>query len=87
MKSGKQFFLEKFGVEEVGLFGSYARNEDANASDIDIIVKLKEPRFSSIVQFSRYLENHFGKEVHLTTIGHHLSQRFLNRIEKEVIYV
>lgn len=87
LKSSKQLFREKFGIEELGLFGSYARGQETHASDIDVIVKLREPKFSSIAQLMRYLENQFGKEVHVTTLGKHLSQRFLSRIQKEAIYV
>src|SRR5438105_3476675 len=87
LKTNKQQFRDKLGIEELGLFGSYARVQESDASDIDIIVKLKEPIFSSVASLMRHLENKFGKEVHVTTKGKHLSRRFLSRIEKEVIYV
>jgi predicted nucleotidyltransferase len=30
--------LSKFGVSKLGLFGSYARNEQSNNSDIDLLI-------------------------------------------------
>ncbi len=35
--------LQNLGVEEIGLFGSYAKNEAKEKSDIDIFTKLNKP--------------------------------------------
>jgi predicted nucleotidyltransferase len=37
LKKNKQQ-LSKFGIKDVGLFGSYARNEQSDKSDIDILI-------------------------------------------------
>ena len=37
----KAEFSQKFGITKLGLFGSYARNEADNNSDIDILVELE----------------------------------------------
>lgn len=34
--------LEAFGVEEIGLFGSYLRNEATVNSDIDLLVNIRK---------------------------------------------
>lgn len=36
----KPEFQKKYGVEEIGLFGSYARDEAKEDSDIDIFVSM-----------------------------------------------
>lgn len=33
-----KFRLSKFGIREIGLFGSYARGEQSDKSDIDILI-------------------------------------------------
>jgi len=38
----KQYLVQNFGVEEIALFGSYARGEENEESDIDILVQFKE---------------------------------------------
>ena len=43
--------LEKNGVEFAGVFGSRARGEETNDSDIDILVRFKRPM--SLSQFVR----------------------------------
>ncbi len=36
LKSNKQLFKEKYGITMLGLYGSYARNEANENSDVDI---------------------------------------------------
>lgn len=43
LKEQKPFLREKFHVREIGLFGSYARNEATEDSDIDFLVELFRP--------------------------------------------
>ena len=38
----KQYLVQNFGVEEIALFGSYARGEENEESDINILVQFKE---------------------------------------------
>ncbi len=77
---------KQFGVDEIGLFGSQVRNEGKENSDIDILVKLNEPSFIKLAGLLNFLENLFGKKVDITTKHKNLSPRFLNQIEKEIIY-
>lgn len=39
LKTHKQELQSKYNVEQIGLFGSYARDEATPTSDIDIFVK------------------------------------------------
>jgi hypothetical protein len=34
--------IEKYGVDRIGLFGSYSRNEQSDGSEVDILVRLKK---------------------------------------------
>ena len=36
LKSQKNLFKEKYGITELGLYGSYARDEETERSDVDI---------------------------------------------------
>ncbi len=42
LKRHKEELYKKYGVKEIGLFGSFARGEEADKSDIDILVEYKE---------------------------------------------
>lgn len=86
LKSEKLHLSEKFGVEEIALFGSYARNEQTNDSDIDVLVTLKEPKLSSLVGILEFLEKRLGHKIDLTRKGPHLRQNFLKYIQTDLIY-
>ncbi len=38
MKQNKSYLHEKYGVSEIGVFGSYTRNDFTEESDVDILV-------------------------------------------------
>lgn len=76
----------RYGVEEIGVFGSYARNDIKESSDLDLLVKLGKPTFLNLAGLLNYLEKMFHIRVDITTKHKHLSPRFLQAIEKEIIY-
>lgn len=78
---------EAFGVEEIALFGSYAKGIQTSTSDIDFLVTLKKPSYNLFMGLFLYLENKFNHKVDLVRKGSHLSQQFLNYINKDLIYV
>ncbi len=44
LRTNKAYIQEHFGIEKIGLFGSYARNEQTAKSDIDILIPKKSKR-------------------------------------------
>lgn len=86
LKKDKTLMFEKFGVEEIALFGSYARNEQKDDSDIDVLVKLKEPKLAKLVGVLEFLEGKFHKKIDIVAKHKHLSQRFWNVIGADIIY-
>lgn len=83
----KAILYSRFGVINIGLFGSYAKNQQNLDSDIDFLVELKEPRFEWIAGLQVYLEKKFGKKIELVRKSDNINRRFTQRIEKEIIYV
>lgn len=59
--------LEKYGVKNIGLFGSYAKNKNDENSDIDILVEFKEGNktFDNYMDLKFYLEDTFNKKIDL----------------------
>ena len=39
----KKTFAQKFGITKLGIFGSVARKENTENSDIDIVVEVEKP--------------------------------------------
>lgn len=50
---GQKDLLRRFSVKKVYLFGSSARNEATDASDVDLIVEFDQNARVSLFQFSR----------------------------------
>lgn len=60
--------FEKYQVQRVYLFGSYARNEATETSDIDLLIEKKRSNVQSLfdsMDFRKELERSLGKEVDL----------------------
>ena len=83
----KQELREKYGVKEIGIFGSYIREENRKNSDIDILVEIEKPMgFFKFIRLERYLSELLRVKVDLVTknaLKPHIGQRIL----AEVIYV
>ena len=77
---------DKFGIERIGLFGSFARNEAGSDSDVDILISLKRPNLFTYAIISQQLETVFGRKVDLISEKSLLKDSFRKRVEQEVIY-
>lgn len=81
----KQIFATKYGVTELGLFGSYARDEQSEGSDIDILFAGKTS-ISDEGKMALVLENLLGgRKIDLTNKAR-LDERLADSILREVIY-
>ncbi|HOP00397.1 MAG TPA: nucleotidyltransferase family protein [Bacteroidales bacterium] len=61
-------YLSQYGPERIGIFGSFARHEENDDSDIDILVKFKETiSLLDLVRIHRELSALLGKKVDLVT--------------------
>lgn len=83
----KQILKEKYQVKRVGIFGSYARSEQTQKSDVDILVDYEEvPSLFSLLELEYYLEEVLNSKVDLVTrngIKPQLKETILN----EVVYI
>ncbi len=78
--------IRRFGVLELGVFGSFARNEQRPDSDVDVLVELERETFRDYMGLLEFLETLFGRKVDLVmkdTIKPIIRERILN----ETVYV
>lgn len=87
LKKNKPLLEEKYGVEKIGLFGSYATNNATDESDIDIFVKLKEYKFRKIAGLWNFLENTYHKKVDLFREKTNSHGAMYEYIKKETIFI
>ena len=81
--------LERYGVVEIGLFGSYVRDEQTRDSDIDILIDFapENEKFDNFIEVCFLLEKIFkGKKIEIVT-KNGLSPYIGPKILKEVEYV
>jgi hypothetical protein len=68
LKSQQDKYSNKFGIKFIGVFGSFARDEANDKSDIDILYEIEENKKLSIFNYLKLvneLENSFHKKVDL----------------------
>jgi len=64
----KQELYEKFSINEIRIFGSFARGEQKKGSDIDLLVDFEiVPGLFTIVRAEEYISNLLGRKVDLVT--------------------
>lgn len=67
LQERKQLLRQEYGVEQIGLFGSYARLTAGQDSDIDLAVEFVNGKktLGNFLGLKRYLEQQLGKSVDL----------------------
>ena len=80
--------LKAMGAEKLGLFGSYARNQQTADSDIDFIIEFQKGKktYNNFIEIAYFLEDIFQNEVDLLTLQS-LTPLFLNVIQADITYV
>ncbi len=89
LSAKKQFLQEKYGIREIGIFGSYIRGDNDSDSDLDILIELERPPKISligVIELEIYLSDLLGVKVDLV-IKRNLRKRIGHRILNEVEYV
>ncbi len=88
LKSHKAELKERFGVIKIGLFGSFARDEQRDDSDIDLAIEMEKDKkcIKDFFGLKRELEAQLGKKVDL---GIETALKLLakEQIQKDIIYV
>lgn len=83
----KQSFGLKYGLIRIGIFGSVARMENNEDSDIDIVVELEKPSLSLMYDLRENLVKLFGCNVDLIRFRDSLRPALKSNIQNEAIYV
>ncbi len=82
----KQELRDRYGVTRLGIFGSVARDEAAESSDVDIVVDM-EPNLFARVRLKEDLELFLGTRVDLVRYWRRMNHYLKKRIDKEAYYV
>ncbi len=69
LRAHKATMAQRFGVVDLALFGSFARDEATDASDVDILVRFDAAPMTSARYFGAqfYIEDLLGRPVDMAT--------------------
>ena len=61
LRENYPYLLAEFGVKRMGQFGSYAKRQPNDASDIDVFVEFERPLGFKFIGFAEYFESLLGR--------------------------
>jgi predicted nucleotidyltransferase len=80
--------IHSYGVKQLGIFGSFVRDEVKQGSDVDFLIDFypEKKNFDNFIELAFYLQNLLGRKVEIVT-PQSLSKYIGPHILKEVEYV
>ncbi|MEW6027190.1 MAG: nucleotidyltransferase family protein [Planctomycetota bacterium] len=84
----RDILTERFYVKTIGVFGSYARHNQRNGSDIDILVEFinGHKTFDNYMELKFYLEKILGSRIDLV-LKNAIRREIRTHILSEAVYV
>jgi predicted nucleotidyltransferase len=86
LRQHKPELQKKYPLSRLGVFGSYARGEATNQSDIDIAVEISAPMGLNFIAMADEIESLFGIKTDVVT-KRSIKAEFLHIVEKDIVYV
>ena len=89
LKEQEKELKERYGIKEIGIFGSYLRGEAKEESDLDILVEFEPEAKISLLEFvelENYLSDLLGVKVDLVEKSA-LKPRIGKQVLNEVVYI
>ena len=86
LRQFKRQYSSEYGIERIGIFGSVARGEQTEGSDVDIYYEGKSLGLRSLVEFPTLLEQFLGTPVDVVRRHGNLRPAFVERIMRDIVY-
>ena len=87
LKEIAPMLFEKYGVTRIGIFGSVARDDASQQSDVDIVYEMSRPNLFTVVHLKEELENVLHRPVDLVRYRERMNPLLKKRIERDCVYV
>jgi predicted nucleotidyltransferase len=85
-KKHKESLMAKYPIKEIAIFGSYARDEQGNSSDLDVMVEFDGKIGIQFIDLADELEQLIGLKVDLV-FKKGIKPDYFNCIKPDLIYV
>ncbi|GAB6077220.1 RNA-guided endonuclease TnpB family protein [Desulfurobacterium crinifex] len=83
----KSLLENKYGVSKLGIFGSVARGDIKETSDVDVVIEIRNADPFVLLDIKEELTKLLGCKVDLIRLRENMNRFLKKRIEKEAIYV
>ncbi|TAL38640.1 MAG: nucleotidyltransferase [Spirochaetes bacterium] len=83
----KPGLAKRYGVSRLGLFGSFARGEAREDSDIDVVIEMNDPDLFALVHIKEELEQDLRHPVDVIPLSPLMNSFLKARISIEAVYV
>lgn len=87
LKEIAPILFEKYGVTRIGIFGSVARDDASQQSDVDIVYEMSRPNLFTVVHLKEELEKVLHRPVDLVRYRERMNPLLKKRIERDCVYV
>jgi len=87
LRKFKKQSAEKYGILLLGIFGSVARDEATELSDVDVVIQLETANLFTIVHIKEDIEKELSLPVDIVRLRDKMNPFLKKRIEKEAVYV
>ena len=87
LKSYKPTAQKKYGMTKIGIFGSVARDEQREHSDVDVCYEGVAPSLLTLDMIQSELEELLGSKVDIVRVRDNMNSLLRQRILRDGIYV
>jgi len=87
LRQFKEMNRNKYNIIRIGLFGSAARGDISEKSDIDVVVQLEKQELFDLIGIKLDLEEQLRQRVDIVSYREKMNEFLKRRIDKEAVYV
>lgn len=87
LRAYRDEFGARYGILSLGVFGSTARGDASEGSDVDIVVSLARPNLLTLSRVRQELEERLHHHVDIVSFRQRMNPFLKDRIEREARYV
>ncbi len=86
LRDYKREAAQRYGLLAIGVFGSAARGQAAEDSDVDVVVRITRPDLFMLAGIKDELEQRLGRPVDVVTYRDDMNQFLKQTIDAEAVY-
>lgn len=87
LRAFKESRQAEYGLSSLGVFGSFARGEAQEESDVDVVFETSEPNLFRTSRMKQELEELLARRVDVVRLRERMNPRLKQRILREARYV